>query len=599
VAVYRRELEAAVSAALDAGVLLRSEFHRPGGPRGTRHHADADTEAEQLIHARLSSAFPSHGYFGEELGLKQAPMHGAPSWLVDPNDGTSAFASGYRGPAVSIGLVHQGRPVLGVVLAYSAPDDGGDLFTWAEGCGPLERNGRAVERKWPNEITPERTVLLPHPADRNPRANAEAVKPMRFRGVPSIAYRLALVAAGEGDATVSPQSPNDWDYAAGHALIFGAGADLFDSFSRPIRYSNQGRANGRGSIYAGYAAIAADLAARNWKSTFERSTDPNPFCRLERGKAVTDPDLLSRAHGCLLGQFCGDSLGSLVESKTAEEIAREYPGGLRRLADGGVFGTIAGQPTDDSEMALALARSIVREGRYHAASAAAAYAAWYSANPFGIGATTRVALEGRPNPLSQSNGALMRISPVGIAGAGKEPGRAVEWARADANLTHPNPICVDANGAFAAALAFAIGTGEGAPAIHAFALEHASEAAVQQAIANASDGPPVDFGSNEGWVLTALHNVFYQLLHAPNLEEGVVDTVMRGGDTDTNAAVTGALLGAVYGRAAIPAQWVDRVLTCRPIAGLPGVQRPRPPEYWPIDALCLAERLLHTPGHTL
>jgi ADP-ribosylglycohydrolase len=265
---------------------------------------------------------------------------------------------------------------------------------------------------------------------------------------------------------------------------------------------------------------------------------------------------------------------------------------LRRLADGGVFGTIAGQPTDDSEMALALARSILREGSYRAGSAAAAYTAWYRSNPFGIGPTTRVALEGKPNPLSQSNGALMRISPVGIAGARKEPRRVLEWAHADAGITHPNPICVDANGAYAAALAFAIRTGDGPIAVHAFALESAWETAVQQAIARAQDGPPADFGANEGRVLTALQNAFHQLLRAPNLQEGVADTVMRGGDTDTNAAVAGALLGAVHGRSAIPAQWVDRVLTCRPIAGFPGVQRPRPPEYWPVDALCLAERLL-------
>jgi ADP-ribosylglycohydrolase len=55
----------------------------------------------------------------------------------------------------------------------------------------------------------------------------------------------------------------------------------------------------------------------------------------------------------------GDSLGSLVEFKAASEIARLFPGGVRALADGGVYHTIAGQPTDDSEMALALARCLV------------------------------------------------------------------------------------------------------------------------------------------------------------------------------------------------------------------------------------------------
>ncbi|MEB3339125.1 MAG: ADP-ribosylglycohydrolase family protein, partial [Leptolyngbyaceae bacterium] len=85
---------------------------------------------------------------------------------------------------------------------------------------------------------------------------------------------------------------------------------------------------------------------------------------------------------------------------------------------------------------------------------------------------------------------------------------------------------------------------------------------------------------------------FYQLLHATTLEAGVIDTVMQGGDTDTNGAIAGALLVAVYGYGAVPSQWRDRVLTCRPISGLVGVSKPRPKSFWPVDILDLAEHLL-------
>ena len=68
--------------------------------------------------------------------------------------------------------------------------------------------------------------------------------------------------------------------------------------------------------------------------------------------------------------------------------------------------------------------------------------------------------------------------------------------------------------------------------------------------------------------------------------------VMRGGDTDTNAAICGALLGAVYGRDAVPDQWAECVLNCRPEAGRPHVFQPRPECFWPVDALELAERLI-------
>ena len=100
-----------------------------------------------------------------------------------------------------------------------------------------------------------------------------------------------------------------------------------------------------------------------------------------------------------------------------------------------------------------------------------------------------------------------------------------------------------------------------------------------------------DYATAQGLATVALQNAFYQLRHAAP-EEALVDTVRRGGDTDTNAAIAGALLGAVHGVEALPLRWRNAVLTCFPVAGLPGCQRPRPPSCWAVDALVVAERLL-------
>lgn len=67
--------------------------------------------------------------------------------------------------------------------------------------------------------------------------------------------------------------------------------------------------------------------------------------------------------------------------------------------------------------------------------------------------------------------------------------------------------------------------------------------------------------------------------------------VMAGGDTDTNAAIAGALLGAVHGREAIPARWRRLVTSCWPVGGLSPTRHPRSRAFWPADALELAERL--------
>ena len=102
------------------------------------------------------------------------------------------------------------------------------------------------------------------------------------------------------------------------------------------------------------------------------------------------------------------------------------------------------------------------------------------------------------------------------------------------------------------------------------------------------------FGAISGMASSAVAAI-YELLHAPTLEEGIVATVGCGGDTDTNAAICGALLGAVNGRDAVPGKWVDRIVKCRPT---PGTTRPRPEEYWPDDGLRLAEHLLQAGATT-
>ncbi|MCC6142304.1 MAG: ADP-ribosylglycohydrolase family protein [Candidatus Hydrogenedentes bacterium] len=312
--------------------------------------------------------------------------------------------------------------------------------------------------------------------------------------------------------------------------------------------------------------------------------------------AARAESLIDRAQGCLLGQLAGDALGGLVEFQSAAAIRKSYPNGVRQLADGGTWNTIAGQPTDDSEMALLLARRLVEEGNYRPASAQEAYRFWLDSSPFDCGGTVSSGLRGRPNSASQANGALMRISPLGIFGAGQDLQQVAEWARQDAALTHPHPVCLQANALYASAIAQAIQSGCSPATLYASVLlwahEWAVEPALLDAVERASLAPPEDYVTQMGWVLIAFQNAFWQLLHAPSLEEGVVDTIMRGGDTDTNAAICGALLGAVHGRTAVPAQWQEAILNCRPERGRPGVHRPRPECFWPVDALELAERLV-------
>lgn len=618
---YGDVLQDVVSVVREVGHPLRQEMSRSGGPRGAGSHADIDEEVEALIRRHLTSRWPDFAFRGEETGFKPAQNGSTLTWLVDPNDGTAAYLRGFRGASTSVALLEDGVPVLGVVYAYAAPDHSGDLFAWAEGCGLPTRNGQPIYRAgFAERLGALDVVAVSQDADRVPLVNRELVAPGRFLAVPSVAYRLALVAAGDADACVSLAGPCSWDYAAGHALLLAVGGTLVDETGAEVTYTRDGSSRTR-YCFGGGREVVEVLAQRPWDQVFGPRTAapeaaPLELSRLKRGDVCSDPIRLERAQGTLLGQLAGDALGSLVEFQSARSVAAAYPdGGPRWLADGGTWSTIAGQATDDSELALMLARTIVKNGGYDAHEAARAYRYWYRSRPFDIGNTTARALsaisgsavqsgfahraaQSAANADSQANGSLMRISPLAVWGsAALDDDSLAARVRIDSSITHPHAACGDACAIFAIAISYAIRSGTNAQMVYQHVCEWVrrtpgTHGPVVEALFMAAGQPPPPesfSGSKQGWVLIALQNAFYRLLHSRTMEHGIVDTVRMGGDTDTNGAIAGALLGAVHGRRSVPTQWSRMIRTCRP---LPGAVHPRPQPFWPVDVLELAERLL-------
>lgn len=342
---------------------------------------------------------------------------------------------------------------------------------------------------------------------------------------------------------------------------------------------------------------------------------------MERSAAV-----IRRAWGCLLGQIAGDSLGSQVEFMDEEKVRARYPVGVDDLEGSALYRTLPGQPTDDSEMAMALARTLARDGDFSAESVRAAYVDWLRSHPVDFAHSVFRALHGKPDPRSEANCALMRESPLGIFGAGLvsetslpcddgvEPDMAAvasdagmrELARLameDAALTSPHPLCLAASAVYVTALAFGIRSGsrrgmwktamavaDALPSWNRAVTEDAARL-VKSCLERAETARPEDYQTDMSHVLVALRNGFWQLLHAGDAGAGVRDTVMKGGDAAANGAVAGALLGAALDIDSFPAQWADAVLACRP-ADRPDVPQPRPEKFWPLDFMPLAERLL-------
>ena len=133
-----------VVAAVEAeGERLRAEFHAPHGPRGSRGKCPLDREIEERLQAALQALIPAQ-FCGEECAVTPGTRAGW-VWLVDPHDGTFEYTAGRRGSAISVALVREGKPLMGVVHAPDSPDRGPDTIAWAEGAGPIQRNGQPVQ----------------------------------------------------------------------------------------------------------------------------------------------------------------------------------------------------------------------------------------------------------------------------------------------------------------------------------------------------------------------------------------------------------------------------------------------------------------------
>lgn len=334
-----------------------------------------------------------------------------------------------------------------------------------------------------------------------------------------------------------------------------------------------------------------------------------------RGAAIrmqsVDEAVLDRAQGLFVGQLAGDAVGSVVEFMHPGRIAREFPLGVDMEASP-VWHTLPGQPTDDSELAIDLALALCANGqsRFPDDAVALGYARWLGSGPFDKGGTIFRAVSAidpdapnpaqqartAANPVSEANGALMRESPLALWGWRLADDALFDAARKDCSLTHPHPVCQASSVVYVAALVKAVRDGADPEEVYDVARRTADRIGAPESVVSALDRArreaPLCHGPAQGHVIKALQNAFYQILHAPSLEEGIVGTAELGGDTDTNAAIAGALLGAVYGRRAVPGRWLDTLAHCEPSPDNLEVRYPRPERYWPGRALALAEELV-------
>jgi len=250
----------------------------------------------------------------------------------------------------------------------------------------------------------------------------------------------------------------------------------------------------------------------------------------------------------MLGLAVGDALGAPLEFIDRAEIARRY-GEVREMIGGGWLNTAPGEYTDDTQMALAIARSAASLGRVDPADIGARFVQWMESMPKDIGNTTLQSLGYLAGGVSWNVAGAKTMAQKGDSAAGK----ALTQRSLDISLiTHADPrccwACVALNQAIVALLA---GSDNVIAAASDVRQPLVRETVITSAVARRAD---VKSG---GYVLHTLGAALWSFVHYDNFEEVVVAAVNLGGDADSTGAVAGALAGARYGASAIPERWLE------------------------------------------
>ena len=280
-----------------------------------------------------------------------------------------------------------------------------------------------------------------------------------------------------------------------------------------------------------------------------------------------------RIAGTLLGLAAGDALGA------GYEFAVPPRRGAAAMIGGGLGDWAPGEWTDDTQLAVCIAR-VAAAGELRPDAVGDAFCDWYRSGPADVGIQTRAVLDGAPGGAdlparaagyfaahpdrSAGNGSLMRTAPVALAHLGDDAALAGSARRISA-LTHADPLAQDACVLWCVAIDRAIRQGRLDGVSDGLALLPGDRAiAWRERIAVAAEAPPESFTPN-GYVVTAFQAALAAIWQTPvppsepagHLREALQAAVAVGDDTDTVAAIAGALLGARWGATAVPGGWRD------------------------------------------
>lgn len=300
---------------------------------------------------------------------------------------------------------------------------------------------------------------------------------------------------------------------------------------------------------------------------------------------------MERAVGAVVGSAVGDALGAPFEFGPGGAFSARFPGGAGQEEMCGGGGWEPGEATDDTQMAVHLAESLLERRGLDLPDVFGRFQRWAAAEPKDIGLQTEdVLTNGEPwdaaaaahfagNHRAAGNGALMRAttSAVHFAPGGRQA--SMDAARAISALTHGDPAAWEGTAIFHDLVRVALDGDDPLTALPATLAHVRPEHRDRYAVVLHPRWHPEQATEFNGAVWPCLGSAVWAVRTTTSYEAAVRAAVDLGGDTDTVAAVAGGLAGAVHGRTAIPARWTrplhvplpgagDRVLRLRDLVGL-------------------------------
>jgi myo-inositol-1(or 4)-monophosphatase len=232
----KNELKSAIDAAKEAGSIIMEYYKSKYEIRDKSYHnpvTTADHAADKYLRETLTKAYPNYGWLSEETVDSAERLECSRIWVVDPLDGTKEFIEGVDHFVVSVALVEDGEPVVGVL--YNPASD--ELFTAAKGEGAF-LDGDPLNCSTEKDFK-KMVILNSRSETRNGLWEPYATDFKEQRAIGSVAYKLGLTSAAKADIFASLRPKNEWDICAGHCILREAGGEMVNLAGNPITYNNK------------------------------------------------------------------------------------------------------------------------------------------------------------------------------------------------------------------------------------------------------------------------------------------------------------------------------------------------------------------------